>query len=110
MDTQNKTLPNIVRDIVFFYVKFYYDKYLKENNISNMTDTDINNFIHIHYTNKETEIRNYIRKSLKKNLGNNYKPISVENILMEIFNDPEMAFERIKIEIIDYQNNKLASN
>ena len=29
--TTEKSLPNMIRDISFYYVKFYYDKFLKEN-------------------------------------------------------------------------------
>lgn len=98
-----KSLPNMIRDITFYYVKFYYDKYLKDNDIEKMELTQITNFITDHYTNKENDIKKYIRNSLKKNLGANYNPITTENILLEMFNDSELAIARIKNEIIDYQ-------
>jgi hypothetical protein len=98
-----KSLPNMVRDITFYYVKFYYDKYLKVNDIDKMEPSQISMFITEHYTNKENDIKKYIRNSLKKNLGDNYNPITTENILLEMFNDPELAIARIKNEIIDYQ-------
>ena len=100
-----KSLPNMIRDITFFYVKFYYDKFLKENSISKMTIQQVNEFIENHYTNKENDIKKYIRNSLKKNLGDNYNPITTENILLEMFNDTDLAKARIKNEIIDYQDN-----
>ena len=100
-----KSLPNMIRDITFFYVKFYYDKFLKENSISKMTIQQVNEFIENHYTNKENDIKKYIRNSLKKNLGDNYNLITTENILLEMFNDTDLAKARIKNEIIDYQDN-----
>jgi hypothetical protein len=106
-DIVEKTLPNLIKDIIFFYVKYYYDKKIKELNISKLTEKQIEEFVEEHYTNKDKELRDYIRKSLKKNQGDDYNPISTENILLEIFSDAEMAKERIRLEIIDYQNNHL---
>ena len=41
-DDEKLTLPNMVKDIVFFYIKHYYDKYLKEKKIIKMSDEQIN--------------------------------------------------------------------
>jgi hypothetical protein len=107
MADTGKTLPNLVREIIFFYVKHYYDKYLSSKGLKNMSDADIDSFIQIYYTEKEKELREYVRNSLKKNLGSGYNSIAVENILLEISSDPNMAKERIRLEIIDYQGTKL---
>jgi hypothetical protein len=101
-----KSLPNMIRDISFYYVKFYYDKYLKDNNINKMTSEEINMFIEEQYTNKENDIKKYIRSSLKKNLNNYYNPMTTENIILEMFSDSDLAKARIKNEIVEYQNNK----
>lgn len=98
-----KTLPNLIKDIIFYYVKYYYDKFLKEHNIERMSDRDIDMFIQTNYSEKTNEVRNYVRNSLKKNLGTEYNSIATENILLEIFNDPELAKERIRLEIGNYQ-------
>jgi hypothetical protein len=106
MADTGKTLPNLIKDIIFFYVKHYYDKYLTQHNISKMSNDDIDEFIRQYYTDKEKELREYVRNTLKKNQGSGYNSIAVENILLEISNDPTMAKERIKIEIQDFQANK----
>lgn len=106
MSDSAKTLPNLIREIIFFYVKHYYDKYITQNNISSMNDEHINEFINQYYTNKEKELREYIRNTLKKNQGNSYNSIAVENILLEISSDPGLAKERIKLEIQDFQSNR----
>lgn len=106
-DSIEKSLPNLIKDIVFFYVKYYYDKIIKELNINVLSNIQIDNFISEHYTNKEKELRDYIRKSLKKNQCDNYNSIATENILLEMFSDSEMAKERIRLEILDYQNNHI---
>ena len=106
-DTGTKTLPNLIREIIFFYVKHYYDKYLTQNNITTMDDTHIMAFIKQYYTDKEKELREYVRNTLKKNQGSAYNSISVENILLEISSDPSLAQERIKLEIQDFQYNNV---
>jgi len=106
-DTNTKTLPNLIREIIFFYVKHYYDKYLSQNNITTMNDSHITAFIKQYYTDKEKELREYIRNTLKKNQGSAYNSIAVENILLEISSDPSLAQERIKLEIQDFQSNRV---
>ena len=88
-------------------MKHYYDKYLTEHKLKCMNDTDIDAFIQKHYTEKEKELRDYVRTNLKSNLGASYNSIAVENILLEISSDPSMAKERIRIEIQDYQGSKI---
>ena len=101
-----KSLPNLVKDIIYFYVKYYYDKYLKDNSLDKMSETDIDTFIGIYYGEKQQDLKDYIRKSLKKNQGDDYSSIATENILLELFNDTDMAKERIRLEIQDFQTNK----
>jgi hypothetical protein len=107
MADTGKSLPNLVREIIFFYVKHYYDKYLTEHQLKCMNNADIDAFIQKHYTDKEKELREYVRTNLKNNLGSSYNSMAVENILLEISSDPAMAKERIRIEIQDYQGSKI---
>jgi len=106
MADTGKTLPNLVREVVFFYVKHYYDKYLTKNNIAKMDTVHIQAFIQQYYTEKEKELREYVRTNLKKNLGPSYNSMAVENILMEMSGDPEMAKSRIQLEIEEYQRDR----
>lgn len=103
-NNQVKSLPNLVKDIIYFYVKYYYEKYLTDNNISKMSENDITKFVDTHYVEKQQDLKDYIRKSLKKNQGSNYNSIATENILLEIFSDSGMARERIRLEIEDFQS------
>ena len=107
-NNEKLTLPNMVKDIIFFYIKHYYDKYLKEKNIIKMSDEQINTFIYENYNNRQKKIKKYIRDSLKKNLGSEYSGMAVENLLLEIFNDDDLAQERLRLEIKNYQKTKLS--
>lgn len=104
MSDKKIPLTNLIKEIVFCYVKYYYDDYLKKHKLDKMSENDINEFINIYYNEKKNDLKKYIRNSLKKNQGDEYNSLLVENILLEMFNDPDEAIERIKVEILDYQN------
>lgn len=102
--SETKPISNLVKEIIFAYMKFYYDKYLQEHNIDKMSKQNINDFINEYCIDKETDLKKYIRNSLKLNQGDNYNEIITNNIINEIFSDIDYAKERLKLEILDYQN------
>jgi hypothetical protein len=99
-----KTLPNLVKDITYFYIKFYYEKELTDTNQTKLTEDHIKNLISTLYNEKANDLKKYIRTTLKENLGEEYSAIAVENIIIEMFNDPEYSKHRVLLEIMDYQN------
>ena len=105
MSSVERNTTNLIKDIVFYYIKYYYDKHLKENSIKKIDDDNIIPFIDSIYNNNSLKIKNYIRSSLKENQKEHYNKIATENILLEMFNDIEFAKNRIVNEIIEYQNN-----
>ena len=107
-NTQNeeKNLAAMIRDITLYYVKFYYDNFLKENNKEIIEEGELYDLIENIYELKQKDLRQYIRDTLKSNLKENYPRMSVENILSEIFQDKAYAKQRVFEEIINYQNTK----
>jgi hypothetical protein len=99
----NKSLPNLIRDITLHYVKFYYEKYLKDNNVSVIQEENLVKLLNDLYDEKQKDLRKYIRKTLKDNLKENYSSMATENILLEMFKDSDLAKERVKVEILHYQ-------
>tara|TARA_B100000242_G_C42984970_1_gene457176 strand:+ start:258 stop:593 length:336 start_codon:yes stop_codon:yes gene_type:complete len=99
----NRNITNLIRDIVFYYIKYYYDKHLEENNISRIEDDKIQNFVFDLYELKNKTLKDYIRKSLKENLKEKYEKLVVENILMEMFTDVGYCKTRMIDEIKLYQ-------
>ena len=55
------------------------------------------------YIEKSSELKKYIRDTLKENLENNYNSFAVENIILEMFNDPSYSKQRGYLEIVEYQ-------
>lgn len=108
MSENKNKITLLIKDIIFFYIKHFYDKHITELNVKSLSDLQINEFINANYSNKEPEIKKYVRNSLKKNLSEEeYNTTIIENILLELFRDKDLNKERIKQEILDYQNNNL---
>ena len=64
----------------------------------------MHNLINNLYIEKSLDLKKYIRETLKENLKDQYSSFSVENILLEMFADPELSKHRVFLEIINYQN------
>ena len=103
----DKSLITLVRDVTYYYIKFYYEKELKDTNSTKLPEDNIKIMIDRLYLEKENDLKKYIRKTLKENLGDSYSTMAVENILIEMFNDPEYSKQRINIEIIEYQRSQV---
>lgn len=102
---QKKTLPYMVRDITFFYVKHFYNKELQNKNVQKLEEKDVINLVNTMYHEKETELKEYIKNTLKETLGEEYPKLKVNMLLLEMFDNPDLAKKRVITEIIEYQNN-----
>ena len=104
MATSNgNNLTSMVRDITYFFIKYYYDKELADTNQKILPETTLKTLIDNLYLSKANDLKKYIRDTLKENLGANYNSFAIENIILEMFNDPEYSKHRIYLEIIEYQ-------
>ena len=103
MENSNKNLTTLIRDIVFYYIKNYYNKHLNDNKITKIKDDDVIKFVDNLYQTRNKLLKDYIRKSLKENLKERYEKLVVENILMEMFEDIEYCKVRMIDEIKLYQ-------
>ena len=98
-------LADMVKDITYFYIKYYYEKELTDTKQDKLNENDLKNMINKLYVEKSSELKKYIRDTLKENLKDNYSSFSTENILLEMFSDPEYSKHRVFLEIMNFQNN-----
>ena len=96
-------LTTMVRDITYYFIKYYYDKELQTTEQRVLPENQLRCMIDRLYHEKATELKKYIRDTLKENLGAGYSSLAVENILLEMFNDPEYSKHRVFLEIVEYQ-------
>jgi hypothetical protein len=102
MATTNN-LTTMVRDITYYFIKYYYDKELQTTGQRVLPEDQLRDMITRLYLEKAAELKKYIRDTLKENLGASYSSIAVENILLEMFNDAEYSKHRVFLEIVEYQ-------
>lgn len=99
-------LTTMVRDITYFYIKYYYEEELKKKNIKTLTEDELKQLINWMYSNKSAELKKYIRDTLKENQKDEYNSLPVENIIIEMFSDPEYSKHRVFLEIMEFQRGK----
>jgi hypothetical protein len=96
-------LADMIKDITYFYIKYYYEKELTDTKQQTLSENDLKNMINKLYFEKTSDLKKYIRDTLKENLKENYSSFSVENILLEMFSDPEYSKHRVYLEIMEFQ-------
>jgi hypothetical protein len=96
-------LTTMVRDITYYFIKYYYDKELQTTGQRMLPEDQLRGMIDRLYIEKAGELKKYIRDTLKENLGAGYSSLAVENILLEMFNDSEYSKQRVLLEILEYQ-------
>ena len=107
---EDKTLTNMIKDITFHYIKFFYEKELENRKINRLTDSDVSTLVNQLYETKSENLKKYIRDTLKDNLKDNYPKLQVNMILLEMFQDVDYAIHRVINEIVNYQNLKFNTN
>ena len=60
------SLQKNIKDLIFFYVKTNYEKYLEENRIQIIPDNQINEVITKLYIERKEHIKEFIKVSLKE--------------------------------------------
>lgn len=107
--TNEINLPEIIKNITFHFIKIHYNKYLEDNNLKKIPENDLENVINNLYDDKQKDLKKYIRGTMRKNFPdydtNFTLKTSTEEILLEIFDDPDYAKSRLVLEIKNYQNN-----
>ena len=97
-------LAEMVKDITYFYIKYFYEKELTDTHQTILSEIELKKMIEKLYNEKASELKKYIRDTLKENLKENYSSFSVENIILEMFSDPEFSKHRVYLEIMSFQN------
>ena len=96
----------LIQDLILFFVKENYNKYLSDNQIKKIQDDQIELVVKKIYKEKKSNIKEFLTTSLKKIMGEDYiGDLFVNNICIDIFRDDQLCTNRIILEIKNYQNN-----
>lgn len=97
------SLQKNIRDLIHFYVKTNYEKYLTDKNIQIIPDNEIEDIIKNLYDDRKSHIQEFILESLKtlyKDKSEEYPgDRTVKNILLNIFQDDDLCKTRLSSEI-----------
>lgn len=97
------SLQEQIRNIIFYYIKTNYKNYLKEHNLKYIENDKIKGIITKMYVDKKKDLQLFIKTCLKEMMNDNYPKLIVENIIFDIFQDQELAVNRVTLEIQKYQ-------
>ncbi|MAD57129.1 MAG: hypothetical protein CMK44_00970 [Porticoccus sp.] len=97
------SLQKNIRDLIHFYVKTNYEKYLTDKNIQIIPESEIEGIIKNLYDDRKSHIQEFILESLKtlyKDKSEEYPgDRNIKNILLNIFQDDELCKTRLSSEI-----------
>tara|TARA_B110001469_G_C9631213_1_gene315772 strand:+ start:1944 stop:2273 length:330 start_codon:yes stop_codon:yes gene_type:complete len=100
-------LPQTIANIVLYYIKKHYHKYLETNNIKIIPEDNIKEVVESFYTEKEKELKKFIRNTMRKNFpeydNNLIMKTGTEEIILEIFDDKDFSITKVSLEISNYQ-------
>ena len=96
----------LIQDLILFFVKENYNKYLSDNQMKKIQDDQIELVVKKIYQEKKSNIKEFLTTSLKKIMGEDYiGDVFVNNICIDIFRDDQLCTNRIILEIKNYQKN-----
>jgi len=97
-------IQKTIKDLIYFYVKENYKKYLTDNKIQIIPENEITKVIDELYTQKKEHLKGFIQSSLKVMLKENYPGDQlITNLTLNIFSDDELCKNRLSLEIKVYQ-------
>lgn len=93
-------LQKNIKDLIFFYVKTNYNKYLEDQNFTFIAEDKIQGVIEMIYDDRKSHLQQFIKVSLKTLLKDEYPgDLVILNILTDIFYDDNLCKNRLLIEI-----------
>ena len=96
-----------IKTIAFNYIENSYQKYLHNNNLLLIKEENLSNVINEIYNNESKELKHAIRSKLKEKHKEAYPNASVENIILDIFQDKTFNIQKTIDEIAFIQKKNL---
>tara|TARA_B100000902_G_C27289949_1_gene906546 strand:- start:569 stop:892 length:324 start_codon:yes stop_codon:yes gene_type:complete len=101
---------SIIKELLTFYIKTNYEKYLVDNKIATIPTEQIDSVVNRLYTNKKEHLKTFILSSMRELLKDEYPgDLIISNILNDILRDDQLCKTTLKNEIDLYQKNNISS-
>ena len=102
-------LERDIKDLIIFYVKENYNKYLEENNLTIIGKDKIKQIISDMYYPKKDHLKQFVKNSLKELWKDDYPgDLIIDNIFFDIYQDDKFNINRICVEIELHQENNIS--
>lgn len=101
------SITDNIKDSIFKFIKEEYQKYLQNNSILLIKNENINFIINNFYEENKIKLKNIIRSDLKEIYKENYPSTSIENIILDIFQDKEFNIKKTINELLYIQDKNL---
>tara|TARA_B100001093_G_scaffold180032_2_gene172602 strand:- start:753 stop:1346 length:594 start_codon:yes stop_codon:yes gene_type:complete len=98
-----------IKNIIFKFIKKEYENYLENNSILLIKNQNIDPIINNFYEENKTKLKNIIRSDLKELYKENYPSASVENIILDIFQDRDFNIKKTINELLYIQDKNLCN-
>ena len=96
-----------IKEIAFNYIENSYKNYLHTNNLLLIKEENLDTIINEIYNNESKELKQTIRIKLKEKYKENYPSSSVENIILDIFQDKKINIQKTIHEILYIQKKNI---
>tara|TARA_B100000768_G_C11215485_1_gene347977 strand:+ start:23 stop:646 length:624 start_codon:yes stop_codon:yes gene_type:complete len=96
-----------IKEIAFNYIENSYQNYLHNNNLLLIKKEKLSNVINEIYNNESKELKHTIRSKLKEKHKKDYPSASVENIILDIFQDKTFNIQKTIDEIAFIQKKNI---
>lgn len=96
-----------IKTIAFNYIENSYQNYLQNNNLLLIKEENLSNVINEIYNNESKELKHTIRSKLKEKHKEAYPSASVENIILDIFQDKTLNIQKTIDEIAFIQKKNI---
>ena len=96
-----------IKTIAFTYIEKCYQKYLHNNGLLLIKEENLNTIINEIYNNESKELKHTIRSKLKGKHKEDYPSASVENIILDIFQDKTFNIQKTIDEIAFIQKKNI---
>ena len=94
------TLELRIKELVQFYVKTNYEKYLSDNSLKCIPVDQVDTVVRNLYTDRKEHLKVFVKESLKQLLQGDYPgDLVILNILLAVFEDDELCINRVIMEI-----------
>lgn len=103
------SITNDIKNIIFDFIKKEYQNYLQKHNILLIKNENMYTQVSSFYEENKNILKNTIRNELKEKYKENYASASVENIILDIFQDKEFNITKTINELLYIQNLNLCS-